>query len=104
MLTDTGTGMDVETRNRVFEPFFTTKLPGAGTGLGLAMVHGIMRDHDGAVELDSELDQGTTVRCYFPGLLTESEDAALAEPIAPRGNGERILLLDDEPHLASVGT
>jgi PAS domain S-box-containing protein len=103
MVSDTGVGMDAETRLRVFEPFFTTKLPGAGTGLGLAMVHGIMRDHDGAVEVESEPDHGTTVRCFFPGLLTESEDAPVPEPVAPRGNGERILLLDDEPQLTSVG-
>ena len=103
MVTDTGTGMDAETRGRVFEPFFTTKAPGAGTGLGLAMVHGIMRDHDGAVELESELNHGTTVRCFFPGLLAEAEDAALPEQIAPRGNGEHVLLVDDEIQLASVG-
>jgi PAS domain S-box-containing protein len=103
MVTDTGIGMDAETRNRVFEPFFTTKLPGTGTGLGLAMVHGIMRDHDGAVELESELDHGTTVRCFFPGLLTDSEDVPLTDLIAPRGNGQHVLVVEDEPQLATVG-
>ena len=102
MVTDTGIGMDAETRNRVFEPFFTTKLPGSGTGLGLAMVHGIMRDHDGAVELESEPGHGTTVRCFFPGLLTESEDVPQPDLVVPRGNGEHVLLIEDEPQLASV--
>ena len=103
VVTDTGTGMDPETRSRVFEPFFTTRLPGTGTGLGLAMVHGLMRDHDGAVDLESELGRGTTVRCFFPGLTTEMEDVERPGAIAPRGNGMRILLVEDEPQLASIG-
>ncbi len=103
IVTDTGVGMDPEVRSRVFEPFFTTKLPGTGTGLGLAMVHGLMRDHDGAVDLESELGRGTTVRCFFPGLMSEVEDVEAPGVIAARGNGERILLVEDEPQLANVG-
>ncbi|MFN8652128.1 MAG: PAS domain S-box protein [Gemmatimonadales bacterium] len=100
---DNGQGMDATTRARAFEPFFTTKPAGAGTGLGLAMVHGIMKEHDGAVLLSSELGQGTTVRCYFPAIMEESATAIATAETLPRGGGQRILLVDDEPSLARVG-
>lgn len=77
---DTGTGMDPQTRDRAFEPFFTTKKAGHGTGLGLAMVHSIVQDHDGDCILESAKDQGTCVRCLFPafldGLMPPPEEAA----------------------------
>ncbi len=100
---DHGTGIDPAIQSRVFEPFFTTKTAGAGTGLGLAMVHGIMREHGGAVLLDSTPGTGSEVRCFFPAI----EDA-VAAPAAPReparaGYGERILLVDDELSLAMSG-
>jgi PAS domain S-box-containing protein len=100
---DNGVGMDRAVRERVFEPFFTTKPVGAGTGLGLAVVHGIMRDHGGAVELESEPGQGTSVRCLFPALSTESTADTTVLPGTPRGRGERILLVEDEETLAEVG-
>ncbi|MFL5493027.1 MAG: PAS domain S-box protein, partial [Gemmatimonadales bacterium] len=103
MVSDTGVGMDRVTRSRVFEPFFTTKAPGTGTGLGLAVVHGIMRDHEGAVDLESEPGQGTTVRCFFPSLTVEMDERPEGPRIAPRGKGERILFVEDEPALAQVG-
>jgi PAS domain S-box-containing protein len=100
---DHGTGIDPAIRSRVFEPFFTTKAAGAGTGLGLAMVHGIMRDHEGAVLLDSTLGTGTEVRCFFPAIEDRvAAPAAPREPARP-GHGERILLVDDEPSLAMSG-
>jgi PAS domain S-box-containing protein len=102
-VSDTGKGMDRITKSRVFEPFFTTKAPGAGTGLGLAVVHGIMRDHEGGVDIESEPGQGTTVRCFFPGLTTEADDRPEIPRIAQRGKGERILFVEDEPALAQVG-
>jgi CheY-like chemotaxis protein len=95
--------MDRLTQSRVFEPFFTTKAPGAGTGLGLAVVHGIMHDHEGAIDLESEPGQGTTVRCFFPSLMTEADDRPEGPRILPRGKGERILFVEDEPALAQVG-
>jgi CheY-like chemotaxis protein len=102
---DTGSGIDPSVVERVFDPFFTTKEPGAGTGLGLAMVHGIMKDHEGAVRITSELQVGTEVRCYFPALMSEIEVAPIATPETPdgQGHGERILFVDDEPSLAELG-
>jgi PAS domain S-box-containing protein len=99
---DTGTGMSDEVRERAFEPFFTTKPLGAGTGLGLSMVRGIIRDHGGAVWLESMPGQGTTVHCLLQ-LSAESQDSAA--PVAaelPRGRRERILLVDDERGLTEV--
>jgi PAS domain S-box-containing protein len=101
---DAGEGMDAETRTRAFEPFFTTKSQAGGTGLGLAMVHGIMQDHDGAVLLESELGVGTRVRCLFPALETETQDTvAVGVALASRGDGEHILYVDDEAALLDVG-
>ena len=102
-VSDTGTGMPEEVRARAFEPFFTTKATGAGSGLGLAMVHGLVSEHEGAVELTSTEGVGTTVRCYFPA----SEGPLTAESVeadeTPHGRGERVLFLDDEPSLSRLG-
>ena len=100
--TDDGSGMPPAVLARVFEPFFTTKAPGAGTGLGLSMVHRIMKDHGGAVYLESEVGKGTTVSCYFPA-IEDPESPADKPEAAPRGRGERVLLVDDERALATVG-
>ena len=100
---DTGHGMDRSVRERVFEPFFTTKPLGAGTGLGLAVVHGVMQDHGGIVEIESEPGQGTRVRCMFPALLDETTERDIPSEGTPRGSGQRILLVEDEETLAQVG-
>jgi PAS domain S-box-containing protein len=101
---DSGAGMRPETMRRAFEPFFTTKAPGEGTGLGLAMVHGIMHEHRGAVQLESELGVGTVVRCLFPATDDAKGDAAsIAEAGPPLGHGELVLLVDDEPALLAIG-
>ena len=101
---DTGLGMNEATRARAFEPFFTTKPTGEGTGLGLALVHGIVRDHGGAVWLESAVGAGTTVSCALPALEAESaREPALAPGGIPRGRGEHVLLVDDEPALAELG-
>jgi two-component system cell cycle sensor histidine kinase/response regulator CckA len=101
-LSDTGKGMDRATMNRIFEPFFTTKGPDEGTGLGLSVVHGIMRGHDGAITVYSQPGEGTTFHLYFPALSGEaSAPETQATPI-PQGKGQRILVVDDEEPLAQL--
>ena len=99
---DTGTGIDRAVLGRVFEPFFTTKPKGSGTGLGLAMVHTIVRRHEGAIDLESEPGVGTTATCYFPALAPSPDVAERGEEEAPAGRGERVLLVEDEPSLAEM--
>ncbi|WP_051261110.1 hybrid sensor histidine kinase/response regulator [Desulfovibrio inopinatus] len=104
-VTDSGHGMNSDIVDRVFEPFFTTKKPGEGTGMGLATVHGIVKSLGGAVWIESELDQGTTVHIYFPAISATNErhDPKPIDPL-PRGR-EHILIVDDRGHsLASCST
>lgn len=104
VVSDTGKGMDQATLSRIFEPFFTTKATGQGTGLGLAVVHGIMQSHEGAVAVHSCPGEGTTFQLYFPKHVSV-EMAAATRPgtTAPWGSGERILFVDDEAPLIMVG-
>ena len=102
-VSDTGSGMDAATAGRIFEPFFTTKEPGRGTGLGLSVVHGILKSCDGATAVYSAPGDGTTFHLYFPALDHDGAIAATPEPTVTRGNGQRILFIDDEPVLASLG-
>jgi len=95
-VTDTGTGMDKRTQERVFEPFFTTKEVGQGTGLGLASVYGCMRSHRGGIEVDSRAGQGSTFRVFLPlaeAARGHAEAEAEAQPV--RGSGH-VLVVDDE--------
>lgn len=97
---DTGRGMDAATLERAFEPFFTTKPPGKGTGLGLSVVHGIVKSHDGAVEVRSEPGRGATFRLLFPAAdHGPSEARTMAERVPVCGAGQRVLFLDDEEAL-----
>jgi PAS domain S-box-containing protein len=98
---DTGTGMSRETIERIFEPFFTTKGLD-GTGLGLSVVHGLVKDHGGAVVVESALGKGSTFRVYFPAAHTHSVDVPLEEEGLVRGNGEHFMYIDDEEILGSA--
>ncbi len=102
-ITDTGCGMDLKTREMIFEPYFTTKEKGAGTGLGLAVVQGIVQSHGGNINVYSELGQGTIFRLYFPLLIDPvlSTDVDTMEQEFPKGT-ERLLVVDDEEEILSV--
>ena len=104
IVSDTGSGIAKEALERIFEPFYTTKDAGDGTGLGLAMVHGIVKQHGGHVTCHSELGQGTTFRIYLPA-GTSSEDV---EPrrvsTMSEGGSETILLADDEELIRDLGS
>jgi PAS domain S-box-containing protein len=95
---DTGTGMSPETMEKIFDPFFTTKEVGKGTGLGLATVIGIVKSHGGFLTVQSELGVGTTFSVFLPASHElKSGDASKEETPLVRGNGELVLVVDDEP-------
>jgi CheY-like chemotaxis protein len=95
-VSDTGTGIAPEVLPRIFEPFFTTKEVGKGTGLGLATVYGIIKQHQGWLEVSSQLGEGSTFKVFLPAIPTPVRLAAAAEV---RGGNETILLVEDEPAL-----
>jgi len=102
-VSDTGTGMDRATLDHIFEPFFTTKAIGEGTGLGLAVVHGIMKSHDGSISVYSESGKGTVFHLYFPVFEAEAVVREAETNPIPRGQEEQILFVDDEEVLANLG-
>jgi len=95
-VSDTGVGMDAETQERIFEPFFTTKGPSKGTGLGLAMVYGIVKQHNGFIDLQSEPGRGTTFRIFFPQAPGTADTAVPAGQPELRGGADTILLAEDD--------
>jgi PAS domain S-box-containing protein len=99
---DDGCGMDPQTMHRIFDPYFTTKTKGKGTGLGLAVVHGIVENHDGAIGVSSSPGQGTHFTIFFPVAAESSYDQAKPKVSNPCGT-ERILFIDDEPMLVDIG-
>jgi CheY-like chemotaxis protein len=103
-VSDIGCGIPAENLPRIFEPFFTTKDVGKGTGLGLATVFGIVQQHQGWINVYSEVGRGTTFRIYLPRLAKTSDQKFVAPAPEPlRGGNETILLVEDEPRLrASV--
>jgi PAS domain S-box-containing protein len=101
-VSDTGTGIDPEIRDRIFDPFFTTKKPGEGTGMGLSVVHGIIKDCGGSIQVKSVPGKGTTFQAWLPAIEVEDKDSPPAETPLPLGN-ENILFVDDEPDLVDVG-
>jgi CheY-like chemotaxis protein len=99
---DTGQGMTPVVMGRIFEPFFTTKPAGRGTGLGLALVHTIVKEHEGAIDVQSEVGKGTKFSVWLPRLHHEGAPApAPAEPVAP-GKGQVVLAVDDEPEVLAA--
>jgi PAS domain S-box-containing protein len=98
-VTDTGAGIPGDMQDKIFEPFFTTKPIGQGTGLGLSMIHGFVRQSGGQVRVYSELDQGTTMCIYLPRYHGVSADDPESEEktVVPVGAGETVLVIDDEP-------
>jgi PAS domain S-box-containing protein len=96
---DNGSGISRDIVERIFEPFFTTKAPNAGTGLGLSVVRGILKNHDAAISVYSEPGRGTQFNLYFPAAVQMGLMAAAQRAEPKRGRGERILYLDDEESL-----
>jgi len=99
---DTGIGMDTQTLSRIFEPFFTTKPVGKGTGLGLSTVFGIVRQHQGWVEVESKPNYGTTFRIYFPASGQPAERIEPVNDVKVRGGRETILVAEDEEALRQM--
>jgi len=98
-VSDDGCGMDIATQRRIFDPFFTTKPIGLGTGLGLWVVHDIMKSHGGAIAVYSELGKGTVFHLYFPAAISAVQAAAVEARPALRQHNERLLYVDDEEAL-----
>jgi len=102
-VSDTGFGMDQETQSRIFEPFFTTKEAGEGTGLGLAIVYGLVKQHNGFIDLHSELDKGTTFKIYFPVCdVGEEESQEQIEEESISGGNETLLIAEDEDSVRNL--
>jgi PAS domain S-box-containing protein len=101
-VSDTGHGMEPGIMQRIFEPYYTTKDVGEGTGMGLAVVHGIVKGHDGAIRVHSEPGKGTTFDLLFPLVEIEAVPESVPSRPLPMGN-ERVLFVDDEKALADLG-
>ena len=101
-VTDTGSGMDAETINRIFEPFFTTKQVGAGTGLGLAVIYGIVTQNRGWINVYSEIGKGSCFKVYLPAAESNEETAVVDPATGKQGRNARILLIEDDPVILNM--
>ena len=101
-VSDTGVGMDAETRSRIFEPFFTTKPASTNSGLGLATVYGIVTQFGGYLWVDSEPGQGSTFKLCFPRVTADRAESESAAPAAPRGGTETVLVVEDEESVRTL--
>ncbi len=99
---DTGTGMTPEVRARIFDAFFTTKEPGKGTGLGLSTVQSIVKEHSGFLAVESEVGRGTMFKVYLPAQESASATEETELPALPMGNGELVLVVDDEAAIRGI--
>ncbi len=100
---DTGIGMDPKTVDRIFDPFFTTKEPGKGTGLGLASVYGIIKGHNGYIDVESSPGRGTSFRIYLPASKEKPEESVRVQDTAILRGKETVLLVDDEEMILKAG-
>ncbi|MCF7885649.1 MAG: PAS domain S-box protein [Candidatus Marinimicrobia bacterium] len=102
---DTGTGMDPDTINHIFEPFFTTKQKDKGTGLGLSVIYGIVNNHGGWINVDSQPGEGTTFKIYLPfsSKLDQKNESKRSSIKHFKGQGEKILFVEDEPGILEYG-
>jgi len=101
---DTGTGIPPEILDRIFDPFFTTKEVSVGNGLGLSLVHGIVMEAGGAIDLTTAVGSGSTFTVYLPRAGDVSDDLSDAEEAVPQGGGQRVLVVDDEEPLVKLAT
>jgi len=101
-VSDTGHGMEKGVVDRIFEPFFTTKPVGEGTGLGLSVAHGIVKDHGGAIIVESKPDEGSTFRFYLPIAPNNVQEKTIVKKKVLNGNNEHILLVDDEESVTDM--
>ncbi len=101
-LSDSGMGMDAETKERIFDPFFTTKEVGKGTGLGLSTAYGIIKQHHGEISVYSEPGMGTTFRIYLPMVSAPPVVTPEAKPVFPAGGTETVLLAEDDADVRKV--
>ena len=103
VVSDTGIGMPPEIVERIFEPFFTTKTREQGTGLGLSVIHGIVKEHGGHVEVESQVGDGSTFTVFLPTISPTAEERPwVSDEIEPRGQGETILMAEDDPNVRSL--
>ena len=100
-MSDTGSGIDPAIIDRIFDPYFTTKEFGKGTGMGLSVVHGIVKNHDGAISVASEPGKGTVFSVFFPLTKNKNTDARHMSGTAPKGK-ETVLFVDDEPAITML--
>ncbi len=98
-ISDTGAGMSKEVQDHLFEPFFTTKEEGKGTGLGLAQVYGIVKQHQGFIDVETAVDEGTTFTIFLPLVEDDDEEQAAERESTQRGRGETILVVEDAQRL-----
>jgi len=101
-VSDTGSGIEAKYLDRIFDPYFTTKEVGKGTGLGLSVVHGIVKNHEGSIAVESTLGEGTAFSIYLPAYIGEVESVVEKKETLPTGS-ERILFVDDEELIVGIG-